>query len=379
MRVCIFTASIDKKDGGPSRSVPILARGLAEIGLSVSLMTLETDDMNTHLLNGTNVNLKVLRRNISMKGLESIVLKGNYDVIHAQNLWNLFYHKMSIIARQHNIPYIMTPRGTLEPWSLSQKKLKKKIALTLYQKKDLQKANCILATAPMEADHLRKLGITVPIAVIPNGIDVSEYGCRNIEFREKVKKQILFLSRIHEKKGIEILLNAWSRLAPRYPDWQVIIAGNGDSSYIEKLNGLLVLKRLNGVVKIIPPVFGDSKLRLYRESSLFVLPSYSENFGMVIAEAMACGVPVITTTGTPWEELNKKELGWCIELNEVNLVKALTDAIDLGEKKLFDKGLRCSKYINENYQYTEVAKCNKSVYEWIVTGKSKPRFVRIEV
>lgn len=283
---------------------------------------------------------------------------------------------MSRIARKHKIPYMMTPRGTLDAWSLEQKKFKKLIALALYQKKDLQKAACILATADMEADHIRDLGIKTPIAIIPNGVNISEYQCRPLDSKDTVKKQILFLSRIHEKKGIEILIDAWEQLVSKYPDWNVVIAGNGEKKYIQHLKEVIKLKELVNCVEIVPPVFGDVKYKLYCESSLFVLPTYSENFGMVIAEAMSCGVPALTTNGTPWQELNENNLGWCVDLNIENIAKAISDAIDLGQGKLFEMGQRSSKHIHDTYQYTEVAKRNAKVYYWLANGGIKPVWVK---
>lgn len=375
MKVCLFTESIDKKDGGPSRSVPILARGLAELGLDVTLMAVETDEMNTHLLDGTSVKLITVPTKTSQNGYTNLLKQGGYDIIHSQCIWVPSYHKVAVASRKLSIPLIITPRGTLEPWSLEQRKWKKKLALLLYQRNDLQKATCILATAQMEADHVRELGIKSPIAIIPNGIDISEYKCRPLSEKSTVKKQIVFLSRIHIKKGIEFLINAWQELYEKYPDWRIVIAGNGEETYIEQLKSLIKEKGVSHCINIIPPVFGDEKHKLYCESSLFVLPSFSENFGMVIAEAMSCGLPCITTTGTPWEELNEKGIGWCIELSHENLVNALTSAIKLGTDTLFDMGQRGSQHIRKTYQYTEVASKNEAVYDWIVNGKGKPNYV----
>lgn len=377
MRICIFTTSINKKGGGPARSVPILSKGLSLVGVDTTLLTGRSEEMNTHILEGTNVSVKIVSQNISTKDLEEEILKGDYDLIHAQNLWMPLYHKLAKIARKLGIPYIMTPRGCLEPWCMKQKRIKKLVAFHLYQKRDLQQAACILATAKIEADNIRALGITAPIAIIPNGIDISEYKCRTLEDKTKVKKQILFLSRIHEKKGIEFLINVWEQLHIQYPDWNVVIAGNGEETYIQNLMAMIVSKGLQGRVEIIPPVFGEDKHKLYCESSLFVLPTYSENFGMVIAEAMSCGVPVITTNGTPWQELNEKHLGWCIDLSIENLAKTISEAIDKGQDKLFELGQRCSKHIHDTYQYTEVAAKNKTVYEWIINGGDKPEYVDV--
>jgi len=375
MRICIFTTSIDKKGGGPSRSVPILARGLSEVGVKTTLLTGYSSEMNTHLLDGTSVEVKTIPQNISIRQLERVLLEGRYDLIHGQNLWIPLYHKMARVARKHGIPYMMTPRGCLEPWCMRQKRLKKLIAFHLYQKKDLQRASCVLATAKMEADNMRALGISTPIAIIPNGIDVSEYPCRPLSSKNSVRKQIVFLSRIHEKKGIEFLIEAWEQLHRKYSDWNVVIAGNGEEAYIADLKKMIKDKGLDSCIKIIPPVFGEDKRKLYCESALFVLPTFSENFGMVIAEAMSCGVPVITTNGTPWQELNDLKLGWCINLSLDNLAKAISEAIDLGIDSLFEMGLQCSRHIFDTYQYKEVALKNQMVYEWIVNSKNKPNFI----
>lgn len=259
MRICIFTTSIDKRLGGPSRSVPILARGLANKGILTTLLTCKTEQMNVHLLDNSTVDLKIIDANVNVKCFEKDILDAKYDLIHLQNLWMPLYHKMARIARKHNIPYIMTPRGCLEPWCMKQKRIKKLVAFHLYQKRDLQQAACILATSKMEADNIRALGITSPIAIIPNGIDISEYKCRTSEDKTHVKKQILFLSRIHEKKGIEFLINAWEQLRAKYPTWNVVIAGNGEESYIHRLNEIIKSKSLRDCVEIIPPVFGEDK------------------------------------------------------------------------------------------------------------------------
>lgn len=375
MKACIFTTSIDKKDGGPSRSVPILAKGLTMQGIDTILLTCASSDMNSHIIENTPVKLITLSSNISHKALEKLILNERFDIIHAQNLWNPLYHKVAKIARRHNIPYIMTPRGCLEPWCLKHKALKKKLALFLYQKNDLQKATCILATSKMEATNIRNIGINAPIAVIPNGIDVSEYRCRQSEIN--VKKQICFISRIHQKKGLELLIEVWSKLYKKYPEWKIIIAGNGEKNYIDYLNNLIVSKGLYDSVKILPPVFGNEKQKLYSESALFILPSYSENFGMVIAEAMSCGLPVITTKNTPWEMLNENNIGWCIDLSLENLQGCLNSAINLGMDSLFEMGQHASLYIKDNYHFSSVAKRINLLYDWIKGTVPKPDFIYI--
>ena len=379
MKICVFTASIDKKGGGPSRSVPILVKGLSKVGVDVTLMTAESDDMNIHSVEGQDVRVVTFRRDISEKDLEGLLLEGHFDLIHAQGIWVPLYHKMCKIARRHGIPYMMTPRGALEPWCYYDhtffKRIKKQIAMAVYQRNDIQSADCVLATAEMEANSLRDLSFTNPIAVIPNGIEIDEYPCRPVEAITKCKKQVLFLSRVVPKKGLDILINAWPRVYRSFPEWKLLIVGNGEPDYINDLNSRIIKNGLSNIIKILPPAFGSNKYSLYVESSLFVLPTHSENFGMVIAEALACGVPVITTKSAPWQLLEETHSGWWIDLSQDNLEHSLLMALSLPEQELFDMGQRGAEMVRREFYFVEVANKILAVYQWIVNKTEKPPFV----
>lgn len=391
MKVLTFITSISLKGGGPSRSVPMLVKGLAEVGVDITLMTYWSDDMNTHALDGTSAKLKILRPNFSRSQMEEYIISEKFDVIQLQSMWDLRYHIVAKTARKHRIPYIITPRGMLEPWCLSQKKWKKKLAMALYQMKDIKRSACVFTTAEMEALHVRDLGVDVPMVVIPNGIETDGYPCRIS--KDKVKKQILFLSRIHIKKGIELLIDAFDRIIKKnadMDDWTVAIVGNGEEGYIRELKRKVEDLNLRDKVKILAPVFGDAKVKLYQESSIFCLPSYSENFGMVIAEAMSCGVPCITTNGTPWQLLNgevstmganldilgkNRKTGWCIDLNVDNLEKVLLEAMTMKTEALYEMGQKGNLLVQENFNYKSVARKVMQLYSWLLDGGQTPAFV----
>ena len=178
MKLLIFLTNIDQNKGGPSRSVPLLVKGLAELGVDVTLMVIESGDMNLHVLEGTSAKLHLIPEDYKRRDLESFILREKFDVIHGQCIWEPLFHHVRVIADKNHIPFLLTPRGTLEPWSLQQKKWKKKIARWLYQDKDLRRCACIYTTADMEAKHVRELGFENPISVIPNGIETSGYPCR---------------------------------------------------------------------------------------------------------------------------------------------------------------------------------------------------------
>ena len=373
MKVLSFVSSLDLSSGGPSRSVPMLAKGLAELGVDITLMAIRSENMNIHALEGTSVKLKVISPSFSRREIAKFLADERFELIQIQSVWEMPYHKVMVKARKLNIPYIVTPRGMLEPWSLSQKKWKKRLAWWLYQRNDVQKSACVFTTAKMEAEHVSALGITTCKAVIPNGIETVGYPCKSSI--EGVKKQVLFLSRVHVKKGIELLFEAWKRILPDYVDWQLLVIGNGEAEYIHSLENRVENLGLKDCIKILPPVFGEAKIKVYQESALFCLPSFSENFGMAIAEAMSCGTPVITTTNCPWNIRNDTKTGWCIDLSVDNLENALREAMGMDANALYDMGQRASKLIYDNFDYRSVTRKTLRLYEWLLNSGEKPEFV----
>lgn len=373
MKILSFVSSLDVNSGGPSRSVPMLVKGLAELGVDVTLMTIRSENMNIHALEGTTAKLKVLEPSFSRREIAQYLKDEKFHLIQIQSMWDLPYHKVMVEARKLGIPYIITPRGMLDPWSLAHKKWKKKLAWWLYQHNDVQKAACVFTTAKMEAEHVSNLGITTYKSVISNGIETSAYPCKTSI--DVVKKQVLFLSRIHEKKGIELLFEAWKRIHHDFADWQLLIVGNGEAEYIHSLENRVESLGLKDCIKILPPVFGEAKIKVYQESALFCLPSFSENFGMVIAESMSCGTPVITTTNCPWNILNDTNTGWCIDLSVDNLERTLREALPMSPTDLYKMGQKASKLIYENFDYQSVTRKTLRLYEWLLNGGGKPEFV----
>lgn len=373
VKILSFISSLDLNGGGPSRSVPMLVKGLAELGVDVTLMTIRSTNMNIHALEGTTAKLKVLEPSFSRKEIAQYLKSEKFNLIQIQSMWDWPYHKVMVEARKLGIPYIVTPRGMLEPWSLSQKKWKKKLAWWLYQRNDVQKSVCVFTTAKMEADHISNLGITTSRAVIPNGIETDSYPCKTSI--DVVNKQVLFLSRVHVKKGIEILFDAWKLIHSEFADWQLFVVGNGEDEYIQSLENRVERLGLKDSIRILPPVFGNDKTRIYQESALFCLPSFSENFGLVIAEAMSCGTPVITTTNCPWDILNETNTGWCIDLSVDNLEYALREALSMNLTELYDMGQKASKLIFDNFDYRSVTRKTLRLYEWLLGGGEKPEFI----
>lgn len=372
MKINHTVSSIDKSTGGPARSVTHLMSKILHLSqnISLDLTTVSSKEPIINSFNTSNSNIYFYEGKIKFNGF--------YDLYHAHGIWLLPMHKMAVEARKKNKPYIITTRGMLEPWSLKQKSFKKKISLMLYQYKDLKNAACLHATANMELESLRALGLKNPIAMIPNGINLDEFP-NFIPKKPSGKKKMLFLSRIHYKKGIEILIEAWLKLDQSIKDsWILEIVGNGEEKYIEQLNLLIRKNKLENEIYILKPVFGLDKIKIYREASLFVLPTFSENFGVVIAEALASYVPVITTKGSPWKDIEENNCGRWIDIGVEPLKGALENMMQKDEKQLIEMGVRGRYLIENQFSIESVAKKMIELYSWILKdNKEVPDFVEI--
>lgn len=372
MKILHVLDSIDLSKGGPSRSVTTLIDKLSKY--EIHLVTEISDSPIISDFNDDNKSI-FFKNSLDRLIIKKFIIKNSYDIIHIHGVWSLYNSIIVSIAKQMNIPYLITPRGMLEKWALDKKKWKKRIALTLYQRNDLKHATCIHATAESEAQQIRDLGFKNPIAIIPNGINLSDFQINNTSI-EKKEFLLLFLSRIHHKKGIELLIDAWNSIDKNSRNsWSVEIAGNGEKKYIESLQKLIEEYGLEDEIKITGPHFGDDKAILYEKCDLFVLPTYSENFGIVVAEALAYGKPVITTKGAPWQDLEISGSGWWIDIGVEPLKCAILEAIRLTREERINMGKRGRKLIVENYSIQTVADKMSVVYEWLLNPKEKPDFI----
>lgn len=227
------------------------------------------------------------------------------DIIHIHGLWLPFFFKTFCWAKRHKIRVVWSPHGCLSPWSLRYKGMKKRLAWWLYQRWALQNVTALHATTPLETNDIRAQHLTPPVVELPLGIHAPHASPRK---STTIPKTALFLSFIHRKKGLIDLIDAWANLQPN--DWQLIIAGSSNDNYIEQVKQYAEERHVKAL--FTGEVFGDEKESLLTQADLFLLPSYSENFGVVVLEALAHGTPVLTTTATPWESLPKNHCGWWI-------------------------------------------------------------------
>ncbi len=312
-------------------------------------------------------------------GLQQILATEQVDLIHSHCLWHPVTYWAARAARDKDIPLIIQPRGMLEPWALAQKPLKKRVALTLYQGADLRSARAFVATSAMEADHLRQFGLRQPIAVIPNGVAaLPDWTGGTFHPPNQRERVVLFLSRVHPKKGVLELVQAWSQVAPVLPaGWCLRIAGPDEDGHWSEVARLVDQLGVGATVDYLGPVEGERKAALYRDADLFVLPTFSENFGLVVAEALAYEVPVITTRGAPWADLETYGCGWWIETGVVPLVAALRAATALSDAERAAMGARGRVYVRR-YDWDTIAAETLALYRWVLGQGERPACVRTD-
>jgi len=249
--------------------------------------------------------------------------------------------------------------------------------LALYQQYELESAAILVATSEQEADNLRRFGLRQPIAIIPNGIDLYQ-GALTGTVKSNNNKSIrkaLFLSRVHPKKGLANFLKAWSSVRPK--NWLLQIAGPDQNGHLQDILDLAVQLGVKEQVEYLGEVDDHKKWAIYRAADLFVLPTFSENFGVVVAEALLQGIPVITTTGTPWEDLHTYSCGWWVEPSEDGLRQALFEAVNLPPDHLAKMGQRGHNYV-QRFDWSVIARQMLDTYQWVLKQGPKPDCVRLD-
>lgn len=378
MRVTHVVPSISNEANGPSYSIVRLCESQIAQGANVRLLADDRATMSSRLYFlktfPPGLGPRQLGRSPYLyRWLQEEAVHHGFDVIHNHSLWMMSNVYPGIVARKFKIPMVVSPRGTLSEWAMQHGSSIKKIFWPLVQQPSLTATSCFHATAESEYEDIRRLGFRQPVAIIPNGIDIPDLPAKK---RDKLRT-LLFLGRIHSKKGLDLLLPAWKALQDRYPEWRLRIVGPDNGGYLAKMQRLADDLRLRRV-EFSGPLFGIDKHIAYRQADLYVLPTYSENFGMTVAEAMAAGTPAIVSKGAPWKGLNDNGAGWWIEIGLDPLVACLEDALGRSVDDLQDMGMRSRSWMERAYAWPQIGRQMNEAYSWILQGGRKPECIITE-
>ena len=366
MRVLLTGTSLLPDYGGPAFSVSRLAIALAEAGAEVGLWAFDQSAAVTPLL---PVGLSVQR--IIGTETEALVRFGETDILHDNGIWLPHNHRLAVLSERRGIPRVVSTRGMLEPWALSHKRLKKSLAWWLYQRRDLKHAHCHHTTADAEARNVQHLGLGVPVVAVPNGVDVPEerplgVGLEPEKAVRRGRRTALFLGRIYPIKGLPMLIQAWARVRP--DGWLLRIAGPDEAGHRKQVEKAVSAAGLDEVISFTGPIGHRMKKSAFFDADLFVLPSHSESFGIAVAEALAHGLPVLTTKGTPWSILPETGCGWWVEATVDGIAQGLRQATILDSDTLQAMGAKGRALAIAEFAWKHVAELMLSTYESILAN-----------
>jgi glycosyltransferase involved in cell wall biosynthesis len=398
MRVLHVITGLWKDTGGPSEVIPAICTAMVDAGVDVTLATLAGDSAQS-VDDAAARGVRVLKFSPTFRHTiwysselhrQMQRLASQHDVVHIHGIWQFPDWAAAAAARRVGMPYVITPHGSLQPARLKKSRLKKRMSAVLADRAMLNQASCLHATAPDEAEAFRLYGYRGPIAMIPNGITPAERiepgraAMHDAAFRRDFpetqgRRLLLFLSRIEPIKGVTTLARAWAECARQFPDWHLVVVGPDERSHLKEVQSIL---RAGGVLDrttITGPLYGDRKTAAYLASELFVLPTISENFGLVIGEALSHTLPVITTTGAPWPGIAEHGCGWWIEPSQRALVDTLRESLPLTRAELAARGDRGAAWIARDFTWETESRLLVQTYEWLLgSAASRPDFVSLD-
>lgn len=364
MKILHYIPSIDEASGGVGAYMQLLTR---DLGRLCELHVVTHRSGNERVLENCTVHYIDYKWKPwdNCKGDFMALLNGiGPDVFHTNCCWMPVSALTAMWAKQVGYKVAYSPHGMLEPYSISRHYWTKKLpAILLFQRRGIAVADVLHATAVTERDNLLRLGWNWNVRVIANCVQIDEIRLKTSWRR---RRSVLFLSRVHPKKGIDFLIEAVGGMKEDFAGYTFTIAGPGEEAYVEELRGLAERRGVGEMFRFVGPVYAGEKWPLYREADVMVLPTWSENFGIVVPEALASGTPVITTVGTPWSELNSVGCGWCTEIGAEPTKEALLKFLQCSEAELEAMGRRGRRLVEEKYASDAIARQFVNMYETLI-------------
>lgn len=287
------------------------------------------------------------------------------EVVHLHGMWTPWLHWAQAWAWREGIPVVFSPHGMLAPWAMAHKRWKKILPWWLWQRRDIRRAGLIHVTSAQEAQWVRALGFRNPIAEVPLGTDLPECPATH----DGRVRFLLFVGRIYPVKGLDLLFKAWAEVRQRGVEkgWHVVCVGPDQAGYmgeLEALGATLGLSVRRGDwrdaetadVTFTGPLYGVAKDEVFRAARALVLPSYTENFGGVVADALAFGLPVLASKATPWACLAEAGCGAQFALSVEALASVLETLLGKTDEERRALGAKGRAMVGERFGWEEIGK-----------------------
>lgn len=370
MRI-LHSGTLDVNAGGPAMSTYYTLYGLKQRGVEAELIMyplspngrLRGEEIKVHFAQAPWEHKMAYAPKLK-KEIEAL---GDFDIYHAQGIWQYPTYALVDVARKKGKPYLITPRGMLYPQDIRKSnKFFKKMSLKWRLLDDLNRAACVHVTCKEEMMHCRNLGVTSPIAVIPNPIEIKKYDERKLDHVFRLG----YLGRLSPRKNVESLIYAFAALGDKVKDAELLIIGGGNSEYESFLRDECVRLGVNNV-RFTGFLSGKEKDEAIASLSVLAMPSEFENWGNVILEGLIRCIPCIATKGAPWEELETHCCGWWVDYSQDAITNAVEVALQTPEDQLSVMGKRGYQLVEKNYSIEAIASKMLSLYRWVVKQGDK--------
>ena len=389
MKILQIVPSVSLVYGGPSQMVLGLSSALALKGVEVTLLSTNSNGDTGQPPLDVPLNQPVSQDGYQVRYFRcspfrrykfSVGLLGwlanhaqEYDLAHLHALFSPVTTAAATVARWHNLPYILRPLGTLDPADLQKKRQLKQIYGNLWEKPNLAGASAIHFTSSQEAKISERYGVVTNDLVIPLGVQqptkMPELGTARQNWDiPRDKPLLLYMSRIDPKKGLDLLIPALETLLDQGLDFHFVLAGANpqDPDYEQQITTQIQASRLGKHSTITGFVRGEMKLALLQDADLFVLPSYYENFGIAVAEAMVTGTPVVISDQVHiWPEVENAEAGWITKCELTSLIETLHSALQDTQGRQW-KGKNAYNLAVSNYSWSAIAQQMINAYQNLI-------------
>jgi glycosyltransferase involved in cell wall biosynthesis len=385
MKIVHVISAIDPAKGGPQFGVPRMAAAQAALGHTVEIVSYASPQAKEKAMTAVaavpGIDRIQWRLMPEPNRLERLLAgrAGRFiakhiasaDFVHLHGVWDPIIVRSAAAAKRLHIPYCVCPHGLLDSWSLSQKAWKKKLAMLFCHRAMLTGARFIHALNPDEMHLIERLSLATPIYIIPNGVFPQEFAelPSALVFREQMglgegRRFVLFMSRLHFKKGLDVLAKAFASVAGRFPEVDLIVAGPDDGAR-KDFQKLVRQFDIENRVRLIGPVYGPAKLEALSAAACFCLPSRQEGFSMAITEALACSIPVVISDACHFPEVADAAAGLVTPVDPAAVSTALTQVL-ADEPKARAMGASGRKLVLENFTWPVIAE--KMIYRYCLSA-----------
>lgn len=367
MKILFFCGTDSRTSGGVFTTSTSITKHLLMNGIDIEVICFKDEFSEIDRVNFGNVKVNYYNNVGGNKfgfsfDVFKIINKIKPDIIHTQSIW-MYMSIVSIYYKLYkNVPIIISPHGMLDKFQLETSYVKKKVALILFEYLNLSSANCIHALCESEYKSIRNLGLTNPVAIIPNGVSslVKE---NELKINVTNKKKLLFIGRIDPKKNLHTLIKAWLNLEDLINDWELLIVG--DAVNIDYLESLKRMSHNINSIKFLGGLYGEDKENIFLESDAFILPSFSEGLPMSVLEAWRYKKVSLIS-----EECN---LSIGFEKDAAIKIGTDVDGITTGLKKLFNlpkntkQAMEKTAYelVEKEFTWEKIAKDMENLYKWV--------------